>query len=105
MKKLMLSLFIAFGFSACSLSNDDMNVDCGVNTEVAFTGFPLLCNYSVKNLPTNPTAIVVNTTEKMETYFTKHENTCTVPSDPNIDFTQKFLVGIFAGAKPQVVTL
>jgi len=100
MKNLMLSLFIAFGFSACSLSNDDMNVDCGVNTEVAFTGFPLLCNYSVKNLPTNPTAIVVNTTEKMETYFTKHENTCTVPSDPNIDFTQKFLVGIFAGAKP-----
>ncbi|QOG03997.1 protease complex subunit PrcB family protein [Flavobacterium sp. MDT1-60] len=101
MKKLMLSLFIAFGFSACSLSNDDMNnVDCGVNTEVAFTGFPLLCNYAVKSLPTNPAAIVVNSTERMEYYFTKHENTCTVASDPNIDFTQKFLVGIFAGAKP-----
>ena len=100
MKKLMLSLFIAFGFSACSISNDDMNVDCGANTNVAFTGFPLLCNYTVKSLPTNPAAIVVNNQEKMDYYFTKHENTCTVPSDPNIDFTEKFLVGIFAGAKP-----
>ena len=101
MKKLMLSLFIAFGFSACSLNNDDLNnVDCGANTNVAFTGFPLLCNYAVKNLPTNPAAIVVNSTEKMEYYFTKHENTCTVPSNPNIDFTQKYLVGIFAGMKP-----
>lgn len=96
----MLSLFIAFGFSACSLSNDDLNVDCGLNTNVAFTGFPLLCNYAVKNLPTNASAIVVNSTEKMEFYFTKHANTCTVPSDPNIDFTQKYLIGLFAGVKP-----
>lgn len=100
MKKIILSLFIAFGFSACSLSNDDLNVDCGVNTNVAFTGFPLLCNYAVKNLPTNASAIVVNSTEKMESYFTKHANTCTVPSDPNIDFNQKYLIGLFAGAKP-----
>jgi len=96
----MLSLFIAFGISACSLNNDDLNVDCGADANVAFTGFPLLCNYAVKTLPTNPAAIVVNNTEKMEYYFTKHENTCAVASDPNIDFTQKFLIGIFAGAKP-----
>jgi hypothetical protein len=100
MKKLMLSLFIAFGFSACSLNNDDMNVDCGANTEVAFTGFPLLCNYTIKSLSPNPAALVVNTQERMDYYFTKHENTCTVASDPNIDFTKNYLVGIFAGAKP-----
>ncbi|MDR7372097.1 protease complex subunit PrcB family protein [Flavobacterium aquidurense] len=100
MKKLMLGLFIAFGFSACSLSNDEMNVDCGTNTDVAFTGFPLLCNYSVKKLEENATAYVFSTQEKMESYFTKHENTCTVPSDPTIDFTKNYLVSIFAGQKP-----
>lgn len=100
MKKLMLSLFIAFGFSACSLSNDDMNVDCGADTDVAFTGFPLLCNYSVKSYPTNPVALVLDSNEKMETYFTKHDNSCPVASDPTIDFTKYYFVGLFAGAKP-----
>lgn len=100
MKKLMLSLFIAFGFSACSLNNDDMNVDCGADTDVAFTGFPLLCNYSVKNYPNNPAALVLDSNEKMETYLTKHDNTCPVASDPTIDFTKYYFVGLFAGAKP-----
>ena len=100
MKKLMLSLFIAFGFSACSLSGDDMNVNCGTYTDVAFTGFPLLCNYSVKSYPNNPAAILVTSTEKMESYFTKHENTCPTPSDPTINFSEKYLLAIFAGAKP-----
>jgi hypothetical protein len=99
MKKLMLSLFIAFGLNACSLGGDDLNVDCGVNTDLAFTGFPLLCNYSIKTLPTNPVAVVVGSQEKMDSYFAKHENTCPAASDPNIDFTKNLLVGIFAGAK------
>lgn len=100
MKKLMLSLFIAFGFSACSLNSDEMNVDCGPETDLAFTGFPLLCNYSIKASPNNPTAVVVASDEKMNYYFTKHENTCPNPSDPNIDFTKDYLVGIFSGLKP-----
>ncbi|WP_029272340.1 protease complex subunit PrcB family protein [Flavobacterium sp. KJJ] len=99
MKKLMLSLFIAFGFSACSLG-DDINVDCGANTDLAFTGFPLLCNYSIKTLPVKPAAILVASQEKMDSNFTKHENTCTAASDPTIDFTKNMLVGIFAGEKP-----
>jgi hypothetical protein len=99
MKKLMLSLFIAFGFSACSL-NDDISQDtCGDYANVAFSGFPLSCNYTVKNLPVNPTAIIANTQEKMDSYFTKHTNSCPNPSDPNIDFTKNFLVGIFSGQK------
>ncbi|RED18927.1 protease stability complex PrcB-like protein [Flavobacterium cutihirudinis] len=100
MKKIMLSLFIAFGFSACSLSNDEVSTDCGTDVAATFTGFPLLCNYSVKTLPTNPVAIFAASQEKMDLYFTKHENTCTVPSDPNIDFSKNMLVGVFAGAKP-----
>ncbi|MTH17305.1 protease complex subunit PrcB family protein [Flavobacterium sp. LC2016-01] len=99
MKKLMLSLFIAFGLSACSLGNDDMNVDCGANTELGFTGFPLLCNYAIKTLPDNPAAVVVGTQEKMTALFTKHENTCPVATDANIDFTKNMLVGIFSGMK------
>ena len=99
MKKLMLSLFIAFGFSACSLNDNFDNIDCGADTDLAFTGFPLLCNYSVKTLPNNPTAVVVNSQEKMTEYFTKHENTCPVASDPTIDFTKFYMVGIFAGQK------
>ncbi|WP_343695323.1 protease complex subunit PrcB family protein [Flavobacterium sp.] len=100
MKKLMLSLFIAFGFSACSLSNDDLNVDCGTNADLPFSGVPILCNYSVKTLPNNPSALIISSQEKMDLYFTKHENTCTVASDPVIDYSKYYLVALFAGAKP-----
>ncbi|KQB42998.1 protease complex subunit PrcB family protein [Flavobacterium aquidurense] len=100
MKKLMLSLFIAFGFSACSLNNDDLKVDCGASEDKAFTGFPLLCSYSINTLPTNPNAILVGSEEKMKTLFTKHENSCPNATDTPIDFTKDMLVGIFAGLKP-----
>lgn len=100
MKKLILGLFIAFGISACSLSNDDLNVDCGSNADLPFTGFPLLCNYSVKTLPTNPVAIEVRSEQELLKYFTKHTNTCPNPSDPAIDFTKYNFISIFAGAKP-----
>jgi hypothetical protein len=100
MKKLILGLFIAFGISACSISNDDLNVDCGSNVDSPFTGLPFLCNYSVKTLPPNPAAYIINTQERLETYFTKHENTCPNPTDPAIDFTKYHLIGIFSGPKP-----
>lgn len=99
MKKLILSLIIAFGFSACSLNDDKTNVDCGTYTDLSFTGFPLPCNYTLKTPSPTPVAIVVNTQVLMDQYFTKHPNTCPNPSDPNIDFTNNFLVGIFSGMK------
>jgi len=95
----MLSLFIAFGFSACSLSNDDANVDCGLNKDLAFRGFPLLCNYSIKDQPNNPASLLANSEERMNYFFNKHENSCPVASDPKIDFTKDMLIGIFAGIK------
>jgi len=100
MKKLILGLFVAFGFSACSLNDGNNYVDCGANTVVNFTGFPFLCNYSVKSQPNNPAAVIIASQEKMDEYFTKHANNCPVASDPNIDFTKEYLVGLFAGAKP-----
>ena len=100
MKKLMLGLFIAIGFSSCSLNNDDFNVNCGPDVDVPFTGFPLLCNYSVKAYPNNPQALLVRSQKEMDDNFTKHENTCPVASDPNIDFTKNNLLAIYAGVKP-----
>jgi len=98
MKKLMLSLFIAFGFSACSI-NDDLPQDtCGEYTNVSFSGFPLSCNYNLKEPLPNPAAVIINTQEKLNQYFTQHANTCGT-SDPNINFSNNFLVGIFAGQK------
>ncbi|WP_035649639.1 protease complex subunit PrcB family protein [Flavobacterium sp. ASV13] len=99
MKKLMLSLFIAFGLSACSLGNDDLNVDCGASKELPFAGYPLLCNYAVKTYPDNPAAVIVTSQEKLDFLFTKHENTCPIATDPNIDFNKNMIVGIFSGVK------
>lgn len=96
----MLSLFIAFGISACSLNDDNNYIDCGVNTSVAFTGFPFLCNYSVKTQQNTAAVAVIGSQEKMNELFIKHENSCPVASDPNIDFTKQYLVSIFAGVKP-----
>lgn len=99
MKKLLLSLFIAFGFSACSINDDLPNDTCGEYTNVAFSGFPLSCNYTIKEQLPNPAAVIINTQEKLNQYFTKHDNTCTVASDPNINFTNNFMIGIFSGQK------
>ncbi|WP_264531150.1 protease complex subunit PrcB family protein [Flavobacterium sp. N502540] len=100
MKKLMLSLFIAFGFSACSLNNEDMNVVCGESEDLAFTGIPLLCNYSVKSLPTNPVAFLAASEERLNAYFTKKENSCPNATITPIDFTKEMIVGIFSGLRP-----
>ncbi|SNR65880.1 PrcB C-terminal [Flavobacterium sp. ov086] len=100
MKKVMLSLFIAFGFSACSLSNDDkMNIDCGTYSDVSFTGYPLFCNYSMVTNPTNAVALIATSQENMDKYFKKHTNTCPNSSDPAIDFTKNYLIGVFSGIK------
>lgn len=96
----MLGLFVAFGISACSLGDDAKYADCGANTVVEFTGFPFLCNYSIKTPPPNAAVTVVGSQTKMEELFSKHANSCSVASEPNIDFTKQYLVGVFAGPKP-----
>lgn len=95
----MLSLFIAFGLGACSVNNDDYNVDCGTYADLAFTGFPLPCNYSLKTPPSAATAVYVTNQDKMDATFTKHDNTCANPTDAAIDFSKNSLIGIFAGPK------
>ncbi len=70
MKKLMLGLFIAFGFSSCSLGNDDMNVDCGANTDVDLQDFLFYVIYAIK-FDENATALFLTLKIKMESYFFK----------------------------------
>lgn len=96
----MLSLFIAFGLSGCSLSNDDnTNIDCGTYSDVSFTGYPLYCNYSLITNQTTPAALIVTSQESMDKYFKKNTNSCPNSSDPTIDFTKNYLIGVFAGIK------
>lgn len=99
MKNLILSLFIAFGFSACSLNDDLPKNTCGEYAAVSFSGFPLSCNYTLKEQFSNPSVLIVNSQEKLNQYFTQHANSCTPASDPNINFTNNFLIGIFSGSK------
>ena len=95
----MLSLFIAFGFSACSLNNDEMNVDCGADADKAFTGIPLLCSYSIKELPTNPSSYLIGSDETLLKYFTKNANTCPNYTETPIDFSKEVIIGITSGLK------
>lgn len=101
MKRILLYLFIALGLNACSLSNnDDVPADCGKYEDVSFTGVPLLCHYASKALQTNPIAIVIDSQEKLDANFTKHENSCPDAGDSTIDFSKQLLVSIYAGQKP-----
>lgn len=95
----MLSLFIAFGFSACSLNNDDLKVDCGASEELAFTGFPLLCSYDSKVAPVNPIYMLITSEEKLNANFTKRQSSCPNAGDLSIDFTKNYLVGLYSGLK------
>ena len=100
MKKLILGLFVAFGLGACSLNTDDAPQDqCGTYTDVALIGFPLPCNYTVKNQTPNPSAIVIKTQEKMNIEFSTHANTCNNAINPAIDFSKLNLIGIYSGQK------
>lgn len=100
MKKIILGLIVALGISSCSMNNDNDYQNCGDFSNVAFSGFPIECNYTIKEIPTKPTAIAIRSQEKMDSFFTKNPNPCPTPINPNIDFTKNNLIGIFAGPKP-----
>ncbi|MFG4004510.1 protease complex subunit PrcB family protein [Flavobacterium aquidurense] len=99
MKKLMLSLFIAFGFSGCSLNNDDIRVDCGPSEEATFVNTPLLCSYNVNTPPNVPTYVLISSEEKLKSIFTKRESSCPNSGDLTIDFTKNYMIGLFSGLK------
>ncbi|MCV9928963.1 protease complex subunit PrcB family protein [Flavobacterium sp. LS1R49] len=99
MKKIILGLFVVFGLSSCSLNSDNDYQNCGDYSNVAFSGFPLECNYTIKDMPTKPSTVAIKTQEKMDAYFIKNANPCPTPINPNIDFTKNYLIGIFAGPK------
>lgn len=99
MKKVILTFFILIGFNSCSLNDDTSNEVCGNYVIVPFSGFPLACNYTVKEQPTNPKAIIVTSQEKLEAYYTKQTTSCSTADNLTIDFTKNYLIGLFAGIK------
>jgi hypothetical protein len=104
MKKIILGLFVALGISSCSLNTDNNEYQsCGDYSNVIFSGFPLECNYTIKDMPATPMAVSIKTQEKMDSFFIKNTNPCPTPItpvNPNIDFTKNYLIGIFSGPKP-----
>ncbi|MCD0476103.1 protease complex subunit PrcB family protein [Flavobacterium sp. EDS] len=100
MKKIIFVLFVAFGISSCSMNSDNDYQSCGDFSNVAFSGFPLECNYTIKDMPATPMAVAIKTQEKMDSFFTKNTNPCPKAVNPNIDFTKNYLIGVFSGPKP-----
>lgn len=100
MKKIIFVLFVAFGISSCSMNSDNDYQSCGDFSNVAFSSFPLECNYTIKDMPATPMAVAIKTQEKMDSFFIKNTNPCPTPINPNIDFTKNYLVGVFSGPKP-----
>ncbi|MBF7090371.1 protease complex subunit PrcB family protein [Flavobacterium sp. ALJ2] len=100
MKKIILALFVALGISSCSLNADNDYQSCGDYSNVTFSGFPLECNYTIKDMPATPMAVAIKTQEKMDSFFIKNTNPCPTSVNPTIDFTKNYLIGIFSGPKP-----
>lgn len=101
MKKIMLGLFVAIGFSACDLNDSPQDYpSCGSYQNMYFASYDLDNNYTIKTMPTTSGVLVVKTQEKMDSFFTP------VPPNPAenslptaIDFSKNYLIGIFAGPK------
>lgn len=102
MKKIILGLFIAIGFSACDVNDTTQDYpSCGNYQNTYFTNYPVTCNYTIKTMPTTSGVITIQTQEKMDSFFTKNETSCgdtTIPS--TVDFSKNNLIGIFSGTKP-----
>lgn len=93
MKRFILLALAAFGFYSCTDSIDSGDVqNCGNVRNIAYESF----NYcgQLKENPTKPIYIVINTAEEMQQKF----NACATVPLP--DFTQKRILGLLAGPKP-----
>ena len=95
MKNLILVLFVALGFYSCTDSPDYNAPNCGTVTNVAYESFSY-CG-TLKESPKQPVFVVVSSKDEFEKIFT----TCpTFAATDFPDFTQKRILGLFAGPKP-----
>lgn len=95
MKNFITILLVAFSFYSCTDSLSDNNVpqNCGDVKNVAYESF----NYcgQLKEKPTQPVYVVINSNEEMQKKFTNCENT--TPTLP--DFAQKRILALYAEPK------
>jgi hypothetical protein len=94
MKNLILMLFVVLSFYSCTDISDTNIEDCGNTTNVAYGSFSY-CG-ALKENPKQPSFLIINSADEMQKLFT----TCETFDVALPDFTQKRILGLFAGPKP-----
>jgi hypothetical protein len=94
MKNLILMLFVALPFYSCTDSSDKNLENCGDTTDVVYESFSY-CG-TLKENPKQPAFLIINSNEEAQKLFTA----CQTKYAGLPDFTQKRILGLFAGAKP-----
>jgi hypothetical protein len=94
MKNLILMLFVVLPFYSCTDISDNNIEDCGKTTSVVYESFSY-CGVLKEN-PKLPAFLIINSNEEVQKLF----STCQTVDVALPDFTQKRILGLFAGAKP-----
>lgn len=94
MKNLILMMFVVLSFYSCTDISDTNIEDCGNTTNVAYGSFSY-CG-ALKENPKQPSFLIINSADEMQKLFT----TCETFDVALPDFTQKRILGLFAGPKP-----
>jgi hypothetical protein len=94
MKNLILMLFVTLPFYSCTDVSGTNIEDCGKTTSVVYESFSY-CGVLKEN-PKEPSFLIINSNEEVQKLFT----TCQTKDIALPDFTQKRILGLFAGAKP-----
>jgi hypothetical protein len=94
MKKYFILLLVATSFFSCTDITDDNVQNCGAIANAPFESFAY-CG-TLKENPKQPSFFILNSNEDVSKKFT----TCQTFDVALPDFTQKSILGLFAGPKP-----
>jgi hypothetical protein len=94
MKNLILILFVILPFYSCTDISETNIDDCGKTTNVVYESLSY-CGVLKEN-PKSPSFLIVNSNEEVQKLFA----TCQTADVSLPDFTQKRILGLFAGSKP-----
>lgn len=94
MKNLISILFVALSFYSCNDISDDNVQNCGIVTNVVYESFSY-CGVLKEN-PKQYSFVILNSSEDVQKIFT----TCQTVDVALPNFTEKRILGIYAGPKP-----
>lgn len=94
MKNLILIVFTTLSLYSCTDLSDDNTVDCGDTANVVYESFRY-CGVLKEN-PKQPSFLTINSKDEVQKLFT----TCQTVDVELPDFTQKRILGLYAGSKP-----